>query len=89
MNDTSRIIEKKFVTMIMSLTPTERLRMASRMFDSGRKLAIAGLLSRKLPLHPSQLRALLFLRMYGSDFSSTDTRRIIRSIPHMQLDTDR
>ena len=88
MSDNSMRIEKHYKEMLLSLTPSERLRMASRMYDSGRKLVISGIQRRKHQLTASQLRGQLFMRMYGSDFSATDRERIIKRIPNMQLDTD-
>ncbi len=58
------------------------------MYDSGRKLVIAGIQNEGQHLNPSQLRGQLFLRMYGSDFSAADRERIINSIPNMQLDEE-
>ena len=72
----------------MSLTPSERLRMVSRMYDSGRKLAISGIQNGRQQLNASQLRGQLFLRMYGNDFSAADRKKIINKIPDMQLDVD-
>ena len=72
----------------MSRTPLERLRMVSKMYDSGRKLVIAGIQNERQQLNASQLRGQLFLRMYGSDFTVADRKRIISSIPNMQLDAD-
>ena len=88
MDDTSEEIKRRYKEMLMSKTPLERLRMASRMYDSAKKLAIAGILKERPHLDTSQLRGQLFLRMYGSDFSPAEIERIIRNIPNMQLDTD-
>ena len=88
MNDTQAKTEQRYKEMLLSKSPLERLQMASRMFDSGRKLAIAGILKGKPHLNSSQLRARLFLRLYGGDFTSIDTDRIIKIIPNMQLDVN-
>ncbi len=88
MSDTPTQIQLRYKEMIMSLTPTERLRMVSRMYDSGRKLVIAGIQNERQHLNPSQLRGQLFLRMYGSDFTAADRKRIINKIPDMELDAD-
>jgi len=58
------------------------------MYDSGRKLVISGIQNERQHLNPSQLRGQLFLRMYGSDFSAAEVKRIINSIPNMQLDEE-
>ena len=87
MNDTPVKIEQRYKEMLMSKTPLERLKMASRMYDSGRKLVIAGILKKKPQLDLSRLREELFLRMYGSDFTVAERERIIKKIPKKQMDT--
>ncbi len=71
--------------MLMSLTPTERLRMVSRMYNTARKLVIAGIQNKRQQLNASQLRGQLFLRMYGNDFSTAEAKRIINKMPNMQF----
>jgi len=88
MSDTPTQIQQRYKEMLMSRTPTERLRMVSRMYDAGRKLVISGIQNRRQQLNASQLRGQLFLRMYGSDFTVADRKRIINSIPNVQLDSD-
>lgn len=88
MSDTPTRIAQRYKEMLLSRTPSERLRMASRMYDSGRKLVISGIQNGRQPLNASQLRGQLFLRMYGCDFTAADRERIINRIPNMQLDTD-
>ena len=88
MNDTSTKIEQIYSTMLLSKSPLERLRMASRMYDSVKRLALSGLLRERQHLNQSRLRGELFLRIYGNDFSVSDRKRIVEKIPNMQLDTD-
>ncbi len=88
MSDTPTQVQLRYKKMLMSRTPLERLRMVSKMYDSGRKLVIAGIQNERQQLNASQLRGQLFLRMYGSDFTVADRKRIINSIPNMQLDAD-
>lgn len=88
MSDTPTQIQQRYKEMLMSRTPTERLRMVSRMYDTGRKLVIAGIQNGRQQLNGSQLRGQLFLRMYGSDFTAADRKKIINKIPDMQLDAD-
>ena len=88
MSDTLQRIEQLYNKMLLSRTPLDRLRMTSRMFDSGKKLVISGILNRRKQLTASQLRGHFFLRMYGSDFTCAERERILKSIPDMQLDTD-
>jgi hypothetical protein len=88
MDDTSDEIKEHYREMLMSKTPAERLGMASRMFDTARQLAISGILAERPHLNPAELRAHLFLRMYGSDFSSEEIKKIMAAIPNMQLGED-
>jgi hypothetical protein len=88
MSDTPKQVQLRYKEMLMSRTPTERLRMVSRMYDSGKKLVISGIQNERQQLNASQLRGQLFLRMYGSDFTADDRKRIINSIPNMQLDVE-
>ena len=88
MNDTSTKIKQLYNEMLLSKSPLERLRMASRMYDSAKKLAISGLLKGRQHLDPSRLRGELFLRIYGNDFSVTERERIMKKISNMKLDTD-
>ena len=88
MDDTQAKIERRYEEMILSKSPLERLKMASRMHDSARKLVISGILKGRPYLDVSRLRAQLFLRMYGDDFTATERERIIKKMPNMQLDTE-
>jgi len=88
MSEVFREIEQRYKEMLLALTPLDRLKMASRMYDSGKKLVITGIQHRKHPLTASQLRGQVFLRMYGSDFTVEERARIIRRIPNMELDAD-
>ena len=88
MNDTSLSIEKRMALMITSRTPVDRLRMASSMFDTGKKLMKAGLQNENGLLNEAQLRAQMFLKLYGESFTHAEIKRIVTTIPNMQLDTD-
>jgi hypothetical protein len=89
MDDTPPDIEKRMAAMMAARTPTERLRMASSMFDAGRELMKAGLLHELGPLNEAQLRAQMFMRMYSDCFTQSEIDRIMSTIPNMQLDTRR
>ena len=88
MNDIQMGIEKRYNKMLLSRTPSERLRMTSRMYDSGRRLIISGLKKGGQQLNTRQLRGQVFVRMYGSDFTDADRERIIKKIPNIQVETD-
>ncbi len=88
MNDTNPDMEKRFMSMMATRSPVERLRMASSMFDTGRALMRIGLKRQNPSLSEGQLRAQVFLRLYREDFDSSDIIRIASSIPNMTLDAD-
>jgi hypothetical protein len=88
LSDTPKKVEQRYKEMLLSLTPSERLRMASGMYDSGSKLVIAGILNGGQQLNASQLRGQIFLRMYGGDFTSAEIKRIAHGMSNMQLDAD-
>ena len=88
MDNTSAKIEQLYKEMILNISPLERLKMASRMYDSGRKLVMSGILKERQNIDASRLRAKLFLRMYGNDFTDNEIEKIIKKIPNMQFDTD-
>lgn len=74
--------------MISVLSPAERLRMASSMFDTGRALLRIGLKRQNESIGEAQLRAQIFLRLYGEDFSGTEIKRILTSLSSMALEAE-
>ncbi len=88
MNDTETKIKQLYYEMLLSKSPLERLRMASRMYDSAKTLAISGISKERQHLDKPRMRGELFLRMYGNDFSVTDRERIMKRIPKMQSAKD-
>ncbi|MBM4116398.1 hypothetical protein FJ251_01465 [bacterium] len=71
MDDTPRHVQEIYRRQIMALTPEERLRMASSLFDTARALVLAGLPPGEEP------RRALFLRFYGHDFPDPAQRERI------------
>jgi hypothetical protein len=86
MDDTSAETKLILARMISSKTPAQRLRMASNMFDTARKLVEAGLRNENSSLTTAQLRAQLFLRLYKNDFTDDMLSAIMKNIPNMQSD---
>lgn len=85
MNDTTPEIEKRISAMMAAKTSAERLRMAGSMFDTGITLLRAGLKRQNPELSEGQLRAQVFLRLYGEDFSASEIKRIASRMPNMEL----
>lgn len=88
MLDTSPDIEARVAKMMAERTPTERMRMASSMFQTAKTLMTVGLLQEDPSLNEAQIRARIFVRMYGDCFSREEIGKIMKSIPNMQLDGD-
>jgi hypothetical protein len=86
MDDTSPEIKAVMARMMASKTPGERLRMASNMFDTARKLVETGIRIERPHISEAQLRGQVFLRFYGQDFSKQEIEQIARAIPNMRLD---
>ena len=84
MHDTSKDIEERMFRMMAQKTPVERLRMASSMFDSGKRLMAAGLRKEYGPLTEAQLRARIFMRMYRQDYSDAEIEKIMKHLPDME-----
>jgi len=82
MRDSSKEIEKRYMGMMMTQTPLARLKMVSRMYDAGRKLAISGVQQKKY-LNPVQLRSALFMRMYGDTLTAIECRKILDKLPKL------
>jgi len=80
MNDTTPNMEKQQASMIATLSATERLKMASSMFDSGRALLRIGLKRQNESIGEAQMRAQIFLRLYGEDYSGPEKKRILTSL---------
>ena len=88
MNDTTPDIQKRLAAMIAELSPTERLRMVSSMFDTGRTLVRSGLLKQNESLNEGQIRAQVFLRFYAEDFTVAEIKEISSRIPNMILNDE-
>jgi hypothetical protein len=86
MNDTPLHIEKQMAQMMATKTPVDRLRMASSMYDSGKKIMLAGMQNANVTLTQAQTRTLFFKKMYGDCFSKSKIDKIIRAMPNMQID---
>lgn len=88
MIDTPPEIEARVIKMMAERTPDERLRMASSMFDTARELIRASILNENPSLNEAQIRARMFVRMYGDCFTREEIGKIMKSIPDMQWDED-
>jgi hypothetical protein len=74
--DTPPAIERKFRSMLMELPGAERLKKGCSMHATAQALAIANISHRRPGMHPAELKRLLFLHFYGSDFTPQKRKRI-------------
>ena len=84
MIDTTVAVQRRYDEMFGALTQSERLRMVSGMFDTGRRLATAGILRDEPEIDPVDLQRRLFIRFYGDDFSPSELERIFNTIPRLR-----
>jgi hypothetical protein len=70
--------------MLMALSPSERVHMAGRMFESARRIAEAGIRHREPGLDAVEVRRRLFVQFYGPDFSRDQLNRIMDAIPALR-----
>ena len=78
MNDTPSAVAARYRELLMARSGSERLRMACDMFDSARRMVLAGLPGD--PANATERRVALFLRLYGADFDAPARERIIARI---------
>ena len=80
MKDTPAGIDAKFRELMMSRSPSERVAMACRMFQTGKSLIQAGILQEHGKLQPEELRRRTFLRLYAQDFAQDEREQIAKSL---------
>lgn len=68
--DTDPAVMQEYRRRLLALPPEKRIRMACGMFQSAKELVLADL--RRSGLRRGELRAALFRRFYGSEFSAED-----------------
>lgn len=80
MTDTPPDVDAAFTAMFATLTPTERVRMMSEMFDTARRILIAGIRDEQPDISDTELKVQIFLRTYRDDYSPGERDRIIAHI---------
>ncbi len=84
MNDTSKDMEQKVAEIMGIKTPSERVRMASNMFATSKKMIKAGLEKEwGRTLTNGELRRETFLRLYRDCFTDKEIEKICAEIPNM------
>ena len=77
MKDTSPHMEQKFREMLMTRSNEERFMMGISMFDTARHIVISSIKHENPDISEEELRVQIFLRFYGSDFSTVEKKKII------------
>lgn len=74
--DTPPEVEKRLLALYASLTPAERVRMATEMFTTGVELVKVGIRQQQPDISEPELRRRVFLRLYSDCFSKEEAERI-------------
>ena len=74
--DTSPEAASVYHQALMSRYPEERLRMATRMWSTGRRLVESSLRAQGVT-HPTALKVQTFLRFYSTDLDEATLARIV------------
>ena len=80
MNDTPPDVDAAFTAMFATLTPTQRVRMVSEMFDSARRHLVSGIRAEQPDITECELKVQVFLRTYRDDYAPAERDRIVASI---------
>jgi len=77
MKDTPAAVTARYRDLLMARSGADRLRMACDMFDTARRITMAGLHGQH---DDGERRVALFLRLYARDFDEPTRERIIARI---------
>lgn len=80
MSDTTPDVEAAFAAMLAALSPTERVRMMSGMFDTARRILVSNIRASHPGISEVELRVQIFLRTYAEDFAPEERARIVAYI---------
>jgi hypothetical protein len=80
MNDTPPDVDAAFSAMFATLTPTQRVRMMSEMFDTVRRILVSGIRAEQPDISDTELKVQVFLRTYRDDYAPDERDRIVAFI---------
>ena len=66
--------------MLATLTPSQRVRMMSEMFDTARRILVSGIRAEQPGITDTELKVEVFLRTYRDDFEPAERARIVAYI---------
>ena len=76
MKDTFNDSHAAFSGRFASISPLDRLRMTSDMFDSAKRLIAASVRAKDPDISEAELRVRIFDRLYGNDFDEPTKVRL-------------
>jgi hypothetical protein len=79
-NDTPPDVDAAFTAMFATLTPSQRVRMMSEMFDTARRILVSGIRSEQPDITDTELKVQVFLRTYRDDYPPAERDRIVAYI---------
>lgn len=80
MKDTAPEIEAAYNAMFAAHSGSERLRMASDMFEAAKALVVANIRDQQPGITPVELRVQTFERLYAGDLTVSMHERIVAAL---------
>ena len=80
MKDTSAKLESHFIEMMMEKSGRERLKMGFSMFEFARKQVLSAILREAPTATKREIKAQLFHRFYGQEFSPEEQELILAKL---------
>ena len=80
MNDTSALMMSKYCRLIMARSKDERLRMGCSMYDTAKTIVRSAILNQNPKITAGRMKAELFLRFYGGEFSAAEQKKILNGL---------
>ncbi len=79
MTDTPEEIKKQMRLMLKQKSPYERLKMASSMFNSAKRLVISGIMKENPTINEKDLKTKLLQRFYSKDLTEETLTKISKT----------
>lgn len=77
MSDTPASMQERWRRALLSKPGAERLAIGCDMFDDAKRLALAGLRAQNPGTTAAELKALLFVRLYGQELAQDRMAKIL------------
>lgn len=76
MNDTSAVMNDRFVKMLMQLSGEERLKMGCSMFDTAKEIVKSSITQKDPQVSLQDMKGRVFLRFYGDQFDEVQLQKM-------------